>query len=380
LGVHDHDLDTGSRQIGDEFDTEPAVLMASTVLRPQVQVIARVSDPGMADRMRAFGSPAIINPFDSFGDHFRVELRAPAVERLAHWLMRAPGEPMPARHHAIEAGHWIVCGYGRFGVELVADLKAAGVEVVVVDTEPVQVEGVTVLRGDGTDPAVLDQARLPQAAGFVAGTQNDITNLSLVEVARRLNPSAFIVARQNQPMNAELFSAMDIDLTMVPSRVVAEESLAHVGTPRLAQFLQLLAGMDDAAAADLTTRIVAASGEGSPELWVVGLGTDQAPALLRAMRAEQVTVGDLVRDPLDREQTLPALTLMLARGDQTWLAPRNELALQPGDVLLFAGTARAQSDQQSIRVDDEATGYVLTGRNLPASWLLRTLQRTPRER
>lgn len=370
-----HPTCQGVLALTDDDEANLAVLMAASVLRPDAQLIARASSRAMANRMGAFGTPVVINPFDSFGDHFKVELRAPAVEQLAHWLMSAPGAPMPDRHHAITAGHWIVCGYGRFGSELVADLTAAGVEVVVIDLAPMRVEGATLLQGDGTDPQVLVDARLSDAAGFVAGTDNDITNLSLVEVARRVNPSAFIVARQNQPMNAELFAAMDPDLTMVPSRVVAEEAIAHIGTPRLGQFLQLLAKMDDASASALTTRIVAASGHGSPELWVVDIRPSQAPALLRAMGESTVTVADLLRDPVDRSQRLGAVALMQARADQAWLSPADDAPVKSGDVLLFAGTADAQADQQSVLFNDEATGYVLTGRDQPASWVLRVLQR-----
>jgi len=364
----------GVLALTDDDEANLAVLMAASVLRPDVTVLGRASDRALATRMRAFGSPVIINPFDSFGDHFRVELRAPAVERLAHWLMSAPDAPMPDRHHVIGSGHWIICGYGPFGMELVADLLAAEVEVIVIDPELVDVDGIQFLRGDGTDPQLLLQARISQAAGFAAGTDNDITNLSLVESARRLNPSLFIVGCQNRPMNAELFSAMDLDLTMVPSRVVAEEALAHIGTPRLGQFLQLVSGMDDDWAASLTARIVDASGQGSPDLWVVTLTVEQAPALLRAMERSEVTVADLLRDRVDREQVLPAVALMMARGDQAWLSPGGDVPLHVGDTLLFAGTAQAQTGQQSILDNDEATTYVLSGRNVPASWVLRTLQ------
>jgi len=367
----------GVLALTDDDEANLAVLITASVLRPELQMIARASTEAMANRMRAFGSPTIINPFDSFGDHFRVQLRAPAVERLAHWLMSAPGAPMPDRHHAIGPGKWIVCGYGRFGTELVIDLIAAGVEVIIIDPEPVQAEGMTYLCGDATDPQLLEQAGLAQAAGFIAGTGNDITNLSLVEIARRVNPSVYIVARQNDPKNAELFAAMDVDLTMIPSRVVAEEALARIGTPMLGQFLQLLSGMDDQWAAHLCDRIVDACGQGSPDLWVVRATTGQAPALVRAMSSTSASVGDLLRDPVDRTQSLSAVALMQVRADHAWLSPADDEPVQLADALLFAGTAPAQSDQQSILFNDEATGYVLTGRDVPASWLLRALQRTP---
>jgi len=364
----------GVLALTDDDEANLAILMAASVLRPDLPVIARATDRQIAARMSAFGSPTVINPFDCFGDHFRVELRAPAAEQLAHWLMSAPGDPLPQRSHQISAGHWIVCGYGRFGSELARDLRDAGIEIVAIDPDAAAATdlpaGVSVLRGDGTDPDILAQARLAQAAGFVAGTDNDITNLSLVEAARRINPSIYIVARQNRPTNAALFGAMDLDLTMVPSRVVAEEAIARIGTPNLNHFLQALPRHDDAWAAGLIERIVAASGEGSPDLWSVAITPAGAPALCRAMAGSPVTVADLLRDPLDREQSLPATALMLMRNDGMELAPADDVRIETGDTLLFAGRVDAIGSQQAMLQDDEVTGYLLTGRRVASSWVL----------
>ena len=47
--------------------------------------------------MRAFGSPTVVNPFDRFGDHLRLALRAPASYQLMTWLESGPGAPLPPR-------------------------------------------------------------------------------------------------------------------------------------------------------------------------------------------------------------------------------------------------------------------------------------------
>ena len=65
----------------------------------------------------------------------------------------------------------------------------------------------TSIVGDGSEPHVLAAGRPGRAVGFVAGTDNDTTNLSLVAAARRVNPDLFVAARQNQPASAPLFAA-----------------------------------------------------------------------------------------------------------------------------------------------------------------------------
>ena len=41
--------------------------------------------------MQAFGTPTVVNPFDRFGDHLRLALRAPASYQLLTWLESGPG-------------------------------------------------------------------------------------------------------------------------------------------------------------------------------------------------------------------------------------------------------------------------------------------------
>ena len=80
---------------------------------------------------------------------------------------------------------------------------------------------------------------------FVAGTDNDTTNLSLLAAARRLNPGLFLAARQNDRVNAPLFRAMKVDALLIPAEVVAHEVYAQLSTPLLWRFIQEMPGKGD---------------------------------------------------------------------------------------------------------------------------------------
>ena len=101
---------------------------------------------------------------------------------------------------------------------MAADLRAEGLEVTIV--EPISVSGQdpNIIVGDASDPAVMAKVDLQHAVGFVAGTDNDTTNLSLVAAARRINPHLFVAARQNLQASAPLFAAMTIDSLLVRPR------------------------------------------------------------------------------------------------------------------------------------------------------------------
>ena len=174
-----------------------------------------------------------------------------------------------------------MCGYGRFGREVTADLRAAGLEVTIIEAvhdatgEPEP--GVIV--GDASDPGVLARADLASAVGLVAGTDNDTTNLSMLATARRLNPQLFLAARQNRPTSAALFEAMQVDALLVPTEVVAHEVYAQISTPMLWRFIQEMPAQGDEWAADLIQRLRYNCGRELPALWKIKLDQEQAPAL-----------------------------------------------------------------------------------------------------
>ena len=364
----------GVLAITDDNEANLAVVMATSALRPGLRVIARCTSAAIARRMTAFGSPTVINPFDRFGDHFRIELRAPATERLSRWLVAPIGEPLPAPLPPVAHGPWIVCGYGRFGTELTRDLRADHIDVTIIDPTS-DADDPQLIRGDGTDAGQLRAAGIEDATGFVAGTDNDITNLSLISAARRRNPGIFVVARQNNPANEALFDAMQVDMHVVPTDVVAREALALIGTPLLWQFLQAVPQQSDDWAQALLDRLVSRSGDASPELWRVDVTRASAPAVLRQMAVAPFTVGNLMHDPDDRDAVVAATVLLVVRAGTRILTPADDVTLSPGDSLLVAGRSSARQDVATTLYDDPSAVYVATGERVPSSWIWRALER-----
>src|SRR4029077_15149019 len=76
----DHPYCSGVLALTSDDEVNLAVTMAAALLRPELPVIARTVSPAIEDRMHAFGTPSVINPFDRFGDHLRLALAAPASD------------------------------------------------------------------------------------------------------------------------------------------------------------------------------------------------------------------------------------------------------------------------------------------------------------
>ncbi|MCU1619132.1 MAG: putative transporter with a NAD-binding domain, partial [Modestobacter sp.] len=232
-----------------------------------------------------------------------------------------------------------------------------------------------VVVGEESDPAVMTRADLAHAVGFVAGTDNDTTNLSLVAAARRINPDLFVAARQNQPTSAALFAAMDVDALLVPTEVIAHEIYAQLSTPLLWRFVRELPGQDDAWAAALIDRLTEECGTHLGALWKVRLNRAEAPSLGVWLDRGALRLGDLLRSPDDREERLPVVPLLLIRGGECVLAPDDDVTLRAGDELLLAGRPMARRALEKTLMVDAVPEYLISGRRVPVSWIWRRITR-----
>jgi voltage-gated potassium channel len=370
-----HPSCAGVLALTNDDETNLAVSMAAALVRPDLPVVTRTISAPIAERMRAFGNPTVVNPFDRFGEHLRLALHAPASYQLLIWLEAGPGAELPERGSPPTTGRWVMCGYGRFGREVAADLREADLEVTVIDSIEQGRPEPGVIVGDASDPDVLAEADLARAVGLVAGTDNDTTNLSMLATARRLNPRLFLAARQNKPTSADLFKAMRVDALLVPSEVVAHEVYAQISTPMLWSFLQQMPAQGDEWAAELIARLRHHCGSELPALWKVKLDQEEAPTLGRYLADGRVTLHDLMRSPEDRRHQLQVVPLLLLRGEDTVLTPDGETVLAPDDELLFAGEGPEHRELEGTLVVDSTAAYVLFDQHIPESWVWRKLTR-----
>ncbi|MCA9914645.1 MAG: TrkA family potassium uptake protein, partial [Anaerolineae bacterium] len=99
--------------------------------------------------------------------------------------------------------HVIVLGAGHVGLRVIQILRdELDVDVVALDTNPsagveefLAERRVPLLRGNGTQSAVLEKAGLKDAEAFIACTGDDHTNLDAIMRARGMNRNVRIVAR-----------------------------------------------------------------------------------------------------------------------------------------------------------------------------------------
>jgi len=133
------------------------------------------------------------------------------------------------------------------------------------------------LRGRG--PRCSSARGWATACRFVAATDNDTTNLSLVAAVRRANPELFIGCTPQRRVHKRLFDAADADFVLAASEVIAHEVLARTTGPLAARFIDAIPGHGESWSADLLARLAERCGARVPMLWRVHLTPREAPAL-----------------------------------------------------------------------------------------------------
>ena len=351
-----------------------AIALAAHILHKGLPILARSHTPAVTVTLQSVAECLVIDPFEEFARRLLLAMKAPDSHRLLTWLTAPPNTRLRPRVSA-PAGAWIVCGYGRFGAQLVAAIERGGFDVVIVDPVGQDAERWRVVRGLGTDRGVLTAAGIAEAAGIVAGTDDDTANLAIAITARKLNPRLFVIARQNLVANRPLFVSLAADMTMVASQIIANECVATLRTPLLADFLAIVESRDDAWAHAVLERLRPITRDETPEFWSFAIAPAETPGLLDLLVRLQavVTVGDLTRRISDRAQQADAVLLLLVRDGRSVELPAATIAVHGGDRLLFAGTAAAEAEMRALCANAHVADWVLTGHGAPGGSLWRRL-------
>jgi Trk K+ transport system NAD-binding subunit len=355
-------------------DDQANLSIAATVklLRPDLPVMSRAESLEAAATLRTFGAESVINPYETFGAHLAMAIHNPGLYVLHAWLARTPDTPLmhPLRP---PAGKWIVCGYGRFGKAMVRHLTKEGVETLVVDAHPEENGCKDCIRKKDTEEETLLAADIANAAGIVAGTDNDISNLSLAMAGQRLNPELFTVVRKNRRSNSRLFDTFGAHLTIQPSHVTAEEILYLLTAPMLSRFFFLSYWQDNDWANQLISRISGVVREDTvPDIWEFEISAEEAGGAYAHLRGGgEIRLLDLLRDPTNREQRLSCIPLLLVRGNESILLPEDNTLLHKGDQLLFCGSRDAHYKHPLLVENQNVFDYALTGIQRPSGSIWR---------
>lgn len=360
------------------------IAITSKLLHPDIQVACRSELREFEDNMRSFGTEYVVNPFDTFSNIFAMAMHSPAMHLIYDWLTGTPNtrlsDPVYFRY-----GHWILCGYGRFGKQLFKHLRDQGIATTIIDpSEAAQQAFLSednddihdFILGTGTNEDVLRRASAETSAGLIAGSDNDSNNLSAIMTARDINPDIFVVARQNSLSNHALYSASRANLVMRPREIIARKIRNLFLTPLLVDFLDRACEQPPEWANITISRISGIVGELRPHIWTVMINQSASPAVAKALQyGREIRLHHLTSDPAVRNQQLPCVPLMLVRDDECLLMPESNTGIRAFDRILFCGSREVQNSMSWTLNVMSSLNFVTTLQEEPESWVWRTMHR-----
>jgi len=210
--------------------------------------------------------------------------------------------------------HFILCGYGRIGTEIVAEFEDHKVPYTVIDQTEEAVgrlrsEGRLHLEGDASSEDLLKQAGIERARGLISAVDSDERAVYIVLAARALNPNLYIIARAGRPESIRRLELAGATRTISPYQMAGHRMAELAVRPALVDVLDTLHHSE--------------AGIGVEEL-LVGPG----------MAAIGKTIAQAgLLDPS------AARVLALRRRDGTlFVSPSSDLSLEEGDLLIALGT------------------------------------------
>ncbi|ERJ05785.1 potassium transport protein kefC [Halorhabdus tiamatea SARL4B] len=135
----------------------------------------------------------------------------------------------------------LIVGGGRIGRELATRLEDRDEEVVIVEKDPdvaerLRSEGYTVREGDASERNTLQDAGVASAKVLAVATPDDDVNLLVSQLAKNKFGVETVIARVNEPTNADAFEDLDVDT--VPSwRSVAWAMDNRIERPAIARWM-----------------------------------------------------------------------------------------------------------------------------------------------
>jgi Trk K+ transport system NAD-binding subunit len=378
----DHDKCAAVIAVTASDETNLKIAISAKLLNPKICVICRSELEEYEKNMVSFGTDFIINPFDTFASIFAMAMHSPSLYLLYDWLTGVPATQLTNPVYVSE-GHWIICGYGRFGQGLHKHLMKYNIPVTVIDpsedkrdlflARPENRDNDFII-GTGFDAHTLTLAGVEHAAGLISGSNNDSNNLSIVMTARDINPDLFVVARQNKKSNERLFDATQANLIMQPSEIIARKIRTLLTAPLMVSFLNKARHQDPEWANVAISRLSGVIGDNRPNIWTIDVTATETVALYKTLTLGRVVrVGNLLQDPRAREQQMKSVALLLKRGTKILLMPTDDIAIKTGDQLLYCGLPVAERSMKWSLNDLHSLNYIMTYEDTPDSFVWRKL-------
>lgn len=396
-GIPKHLLEAGIQRknckavvaITNNEETNLKISALARFLNKDIQIIAQSKLDVFEDSLSTLGGEVhIVDSFKIYAGLLVATIYYPGIYTLNRWLV---GDKQANLDELIYSpkDRWVICGYGRMGQEINRFFTKKGIHTTVIDPKKnpnhTPVDRFIVGRATGK---TLYEAGIQYAKGVIAVTGDDGHNLGILLNSRSYNAKIFSVIRQNFHENDAVFDAANADMVMQPSLVTARRIMILLKAPLLKRFFKYF--MDDTAehSEQLKQTIELLKqkiGKHSPRLTTIDFSADKASAIVQCLNdGHEVILGDLIRDPRNRNTQLDLVVFIISSGEEIYVLPNSSYKIKQDDQLLFCGTDMAYCLFNSTLSNEYNLHYLRTGKFSPrsyiAQWYVRKYKTSPTDK
>lgn len=140
--------------------------------------------------------------------------------------------------------HFIICGYGRIGSIIAAQLQRQGVPFVIIERDPDRLQeaieaGALAVEADASREDVLKKVGIDRARGLIAAVGTDAENVYTVLSARVLRPDLYIVGRAETDDATVKLKRAGADRVVSPYQIGAVQIAQTALRPAVVDFVEL---------------------------------------------------------------------------------------------------------------------------------------------
>lgn len=155
-----------------------------------------------------------------------------------------------ARMLTLIKDHFIVCGYGRIGSIIAAQLQQQNIPFVVVERDPARLQaammdGLLAVQADASHEDVLKRVGIENARGLIAAVGTDAENVYTVLSARVLRPDIFIVGRAEGEDASRKLMRAGANRVVSPYQIGAVQMAQTAIRPAVVDFMTLATSSDN---------------------------------------------------------------------------------------------------------------------------------------
>ncbi len=341
------------------------VTLASKILNPHVKVAVRSTTLNESENLLDAGADIVENPFSIISYQIQMALKAPSLFKLENWLYKI--DTLDTKTFSIPSEKIIICGYGRFGINLYEMLKSNGILPMIIEINQQIVDDakehgvVNIMCGNAEDKLCLHNANIEDTNLIVVATNNDTTNLSIVSTVKKMNKKTIIITRENELSDFSIFSHASIDHIFLPSKILIHKTTNAIINPLSDKMIRIITTKDEKWGHYLLYNLMKDINI-NPITFELKINKNSAIEIYNHLKNENsLKLEILKRSRRDREQFNNIVPLLIVRDEEDILLPSWDFELNVNDNILFACDENAKEDLEHIVNNIYEFHYIVNG-------------------